>query len=150
MASIIYTTLENGLERRFLDLIQTAIPKKRFEIFRTIGELSERLSRPCSNVRVAVLFSLSREDITEILPLGDLIADVKTILVLADGDRDTVVKAYTLRPRYVTWLDSDLRMAVKVLINMVALYDVTQIGKKEHKHELVKARISSPAMGKEA
>jgi hypothetical protein len=57
-----------------------AIPQKKFEICRSIGELSARSGMPLSNVKVAALFALTREEITRILSLGDLMADVKSIL----------------------------------------------------------------------
>jgi hypothetical protein len=125
MASILYLPSENASGRHLRALLKTAIPKKKFEICHSIGELSERLRKPHSPVRVAALFALSREEIGEILSLGDLMDDVKSILVLADDDRDTIMKAHTLRPRYITWVDTDFRIAVNVLRNMVALYDVT-------------------------
>jgi hypothetical protein len=68
-------------------LLSFAAPKKNFSICRTVGELSDRLRKPHSNVRVAVLFTLSRREIMEILSLGDLMADVKSILILPDDDR---------------------------------------------------------------
>jgi hypothetical protein len=100
------------------------VPKKKFELCRTVGELSERLRKPHSNVRVAVLFTLSREEIVEVLSLGDLMADVKSILILPDDDRDTLMKAHTLRPRYVTCADCDPIDIVTVFKKMIDLYDV--------------------------
>ena len=150
MASIIYIPSENDLAHRFLALLETAIPKKNFEICHSIRELSARLSRPFSNVKVAVLFAVTRTEIMQILSLGDLMADVKSIIILADDDRDTMMKAHTLRPRYITWLDSDFSNVVSVLRNMVALYDVTH-GEKENYRNMgsAKVRIDSLVMGKE-
>ncbi len=150
MASIIYIPSENDLEHRFLALLEMAIPKKKFEICHSVGELSARLGMPLSNVKVAVLFAATRAEIMQILSLGDLIADVKSIVVLADDDRDTMMKAHTLRPRYITWLDSDFSNVVSVLKNMVDLYDVPQSEKENYRiMSSAKVRISSPAMGKE-
>lgn len=131
MASVLYIPAGNGLEGRFGALLGMAAPKEGFEIFRSLGELSARLRQLCSNVRVAVLFAISRKELMGILSLGDLMADVKSILVLADDDRDTIMKAHTLRPRYVTWIDTDLRHIVSVLRNMVDRYDVPLGGDKQ-------------------
>jgi hypothetical protein len=128
MASIVYTPSMNELERRFLTLLEMAIPKKRFEVCYSIGELSTRLGMPSSNVKVAVFFAVTRKEINRILPVCDLIADVKTILVLSDLDEDkeTMMKAHLLRPRYVTWADCDLIDIVTVTKRMVDLYDAPQ------------------------
>jgi hypothetical protein len=150
VASILYLPSENGLQRRFLALLKMAFPKKKFEICRSTGELSARLREPHSNVRVAVLFALDREEIMRILSLGDLMADVKSILVLADDDRDTIMKAHTLRPRYVTWVDTDFRHIVNVLRNMVALYDVPRSERENDGNtSSAKVRFRSLATGEE-
>ena len=150
MASIIYIPSENDHERRFLALLEMAIPKKKFEICHSVGELSARLGMPFSNVKVAVLFAVTRTEIMQILTLGDLMADVKSIIILADDDRDTMMKAHTLRPRYITWLDSDFSNVVSVLRNMVALYDVTHSEKENYRNMgSAKVRIDSLVMGKE-
>jgi hypothetical protein len=124
MASILYLPSENDLEHRFRKLLRFAAPKKKFEICRTVGELSNKLRDPHSNVKVAVLFTLSREEIMGILSLGDLMADVKSILILPDDDKDTIMKAHTLRPRYVTCADCDPIDIVTVFKRMIELYDV--------------------------
>lgn len=126
MASIVYTPSINELERRFLALLEMAIPRKRFEVCYSIGELSTRLGMPLSNVKVAVFFAVTQTEITRILSLGDLMANVKSILVLSDEDKDTMIKAHTLRPRYVTWIDRDLIDVVTVTKRMVDLYDAPQ------------------------
>jgi hypothetical protein len=139
MASIIYIPAENNLAYTFLTLLETAIPKKKFEIFHSITELSARLVIPPLNVKVAVFFAVTRAEIMRILLLGDLITDLKSLVVLADDDMDTVIKAHILRPRYVTWLDSDFKNVVCVLRNMVDLYDVFQSGReKDRNHGGVK------------
>ena len=58
MASIIYVPSENDLELLFLALLAMAIPKKKFEICHSIGELSARLGMPLLNVKAAVLFAM--------------------------------------------------------------------------------------------
>jgi hypothetical protein len=83
---------------------------------------------------VAVLFAITRAEIMRILLLGDLITDLKSLVVLADDDRDTVMKAHTLRPRYIAWLDSDVKNVVNVLRNMVDLYDVSQSGRENDRN----------------
>jgi hypothetical protein len=125
MAPIVYIPSENGLERRFRTLLEMAVSNKKFEICRSIGELSAKLIIPFSSVKVAVFFALSREEIMGILSLGDLMADVKSILILPDDDRDTIMKAHTLRPRYVTCADCDPIDIVTVFKRMIDLYDVS-------------------------
>ena len=124
MASILYISAGNGLEQCFRALVEVAVPNKEFEICRSIEELSKRLRMPFSKVKVAVLFAISPEEIKGILSIGDLIRDVKTILILADQDMDKIMQAHTLRPRYITSLDTDFNNVPTILKRMVKLYDV--------------------------
>ncbi len=123
MASILYIPAENGLEQCFRTLLEIAVPNKGFEICHSVRELSARLGKPLSNVRVAVLFAINPEEIEALVSIGDLMRDVKTILILADQDKTTLMKAHTLRPRYVTSLDTDFSNVPTVLKRMVELYD---------------------------
>jgi hypothetical protein len=148
MASILYIPSENGLEMRFRALLGFAAPKKKLGICRTLGELSKRLRKPRSNVRVAVLFALSQEEIMGILSLGDLMADVKSLLILADDSRETIMKAHTLRPHYITWVDTDFRHIVSVFGKMIELYDVPLCSMTNHRYAS-SVKVSSYAMAKE-
>lgn len=123
MASILYIPEKNGFEQCFLALLRITVPDKQFETFHSIGALAERLGKLPCNVKVAVLFAVTREEFAEILSLGDLMRDVKTILVLADQDKDTITKAHSLRPRYISWLDNEFGNVPTVLKRMVDLYD---------------------------
>ena len=123
MASILYISEVNGLEQYFRALLEIALPHKKYEICRSFEELSQKLHKPHSNVKVAILFAANRGEITQLLSLGDLLADVKIILILADEDKETMMKAHTLRPRYVTWMDCDFSEVVNVFKKMVGLYD---------------------------
>lgn len=123
MASIIYIPTVNDLETRFCSLLEIALPHRKNEIFRSFEDFSRKLRKPFSNVRVAVLFAANGQEVARILSLGELLADVKMILILADKDHETMMKVHTLRPRYVTWTDGDLGEAVDVFKRMVGLYD---------------------------
>lgn len=124
MASILYLPAETSRDERYRSLLEIAIPKKKVEIYRTFEELSRGLRETGSGVKVAVLFAVNQAEIHRILSLGDLLADIKMILILADEDKDTMIKAHQLRPRYVTWMDCDLVDIVTVFKRMVSLYDV--------------------------
>lgn len=123
MASILYIPTVKGLEQYFRALLEITIPHKKCEICRSFEELSQKLRNPHSNVKIAVLFAADREEIARILSLGSLLEDVKIILILGDEDKETILKAHTLRPRYVTWMDGDLSNVVTVFKRMVGLYD---------------------------
>lgn len=124
MASIFYIPTVNGWESRLCTLLEAALSHKKNEICRSFEDFSRRLHKPFSNVRVAVLVAANSEEITRILSLRELLADVKMIIILADKDNETLMKVHSLRPRYVTWMDCDLSELANVFKRMVGLYDV--------------------------
>ncbi len=114
---------------------------RRFCIVRRMRYLSGRLKpagfsaicgsasgAPSSNLKVAVLFCMTKADLQDVFSLCDLILDLKIILILPDDDEETMAKAHHLRPRYLSWLDDNFLDIGAVLKKMIRLYDVSPVG----------------------
>jgi len=104
------------------------LPQRKIETCRVFTDLRRRLLRPLSDLKVAVLLCMTKADLQDIFSLGDLLLDLKIILVLPDDDAETLVKAHHLRPRYLSWLDDDFLDIGVVLKKMIELYDVSLVG----------------------
>jgi hypothetical protein len=107
MALLIYSKEIEGAEERLLRVIGLLHPENKFEICRSISELSKRLRQPIINPTIAILLASSRNDLQDILSLRDLLVDAKIILIVPDTNPDTVAKGHTLRPRFLCDYDSD-------------------------------------------
>jgi len=107
--------LQNAIENLFLP--------EGIETYRNIQALSQRLREPFIRGQVLVLFASHREDLVEILSLGDLLSDLPVILILPDKDKDTVKKGHGLCPRLLTYGDSSMREVVPVLQKMLMIKD---------------------------
>jgi len=148
MATILYLPSDNGLVDRFCEVLNYTIPGKPFAICHTLEELSRQLRDPQSIVKVAVLCVMDKEEIEGITALGEVIENVKLIFILAYDDRETIMMAHRLRPRYITWLDSDFRNVAGVLKRLVALYDdPSQSGEKGRHMPKRSARRDSFTLG---
>jgi len=112
------------LKERFRSLLEITVPDKQVEIYSKFEQLSQGLRETGSTVRVAVLFIVNQTELSRILSLGDLLTDVKIVLILADDDADTMAKVHRLRPRYVTWTDCDIDDLATVFKRMIGLYDI--------------------------
>ena len=89
------------------------------EIYRTIESLSHRLCRPEKKLTAAVLLTTSKQELLDILSIKDLLFNMRIILVLPDREEDTVTKGHSLRPRFLTYIDSDFGDIAAVLSKML-------------------------------
>ncbi len=119
MALLIYSTRTEGAEERLLRVIGLLHPENKFEICRSIGELSKRLRQPSFNPTIAILLASSREDFEDILSIRDLLWDTKIILIVPDTSPDTIAKGHTLRPRFLSDCNSDFLDVTAVLSRMI-------------------------------
>src|SRR5512144_149582 len=92
---IIYAKEEAGKELQ-------AYVVRRFpgvETVRTIKALTERLRQSIHNREIAVLIAATEEELEIFFSLGDLLHNLKLILVLPDRGRRTIARGHALRPR---------------------------------------------------
>lgn len=122
MSLIIYLPKKVKAEEQLLRIIQKAIPDHAIDIYSSIDDLSERLHQPMPDVRVAVLYTASRTELMEIIYLGYLLAELKVVLVLPDGDPEMLEKAYILCPRFIAAAESDFKHLGAVLKKMMDQY----------------------------
>lgn len=126
MGVIFYLSGENESGVSLLEIIKTAVPGHPIEIYSLISELSERLHQPMLDVSAAVLCAYSRSELMELIYLGDILGELRVILVLPDSDPEVLEKAYALRPRFIAAAESDFKYLGGILKKMTDLYDKTR------------------------
>ncbi len=104
---IFFAPLINEGDRQINNLIDSFTAVSSLEIYRTIDSLSERLREPQKDNLVAVLFAISKETLSEIISIRDLLSSPRVIIVLPDREADTIAKGHMLRPRFMTYSDTD-------------------------------------------
>ena len=119
MSVLFYATVTDGPGKRLQRVIEELVPEENTEIYRTIESLFRRLREPTYDLSIAVLLAASRGALLDILSIRDLLCHLRIILVLPDGQDDTIAKGHTLRPRYSTYVDSDFADVAAVLSKML-------------------------------
>ncbi len=99
--------------------IESVVSGQDLEIQRSIKDLSKRLNRFPRNIDLAVLFAASKDQLSELLSLRELLYDVRIILILPDRGRETISKGHLLRPRFLGYADGDLTDVIAVLSKML-------------------------------
>ena len=119
MNLLVYATKSDGVAQHLQQVIEEIVPKKNLEIYRNFNSLSYRLQQPMNGLKIAILLADSDQDLTDFLSLQDLLSELRIILILPDREPGMFAKAHILRPRFMTYTDSDFEDIKAVLNKMV-------------------------------
>ena len=120
MSVLFYATSKNGTGERLYRIVKTFVPKKTLEVFRTIDSLAHKLREPRNDHDIAILVPKSKQELQELIGMNDFLGELRIILVLPNKGEDTVAKAHSLRPRFLTYKDSDFLDVAAVLTKMLS------------------------------
>ena len=127
MDLLLYASTTHEAAKRLQKVIDTLLPGENREIYRDIRSLSQRLREPPEGRRVVVLLASDRQDLSAIQSIRGLLSDVPVIVVLPDRKTDTITQGHRLRPRFLTFLDSDFMELAGVLVKMAKASEQTEI-----------------------
>jgi len=83
--------------------------------------LLQRLHKPLPEAVVFVLLVSGRQELMELGEYQEWLRDCRLILVLPDDDMETISRGHTLRPRFVTYAESDFIDISAVLGKMLGV-----------------------------
>jgi len=122
MNVLFYSTGQAG--ERLEEVLRGLVPRGGLEVYKTLQGFSERLRKPMVDAPVAVVLAASSDDLLTIFSIGRLLYDVRFILVLPDREGPTVALGHSLRPRFLSYVDSDFGEVRAVLGKMIGgFYD---------------------------
>jgi hypothetical protein len=110
-----------GTGEQLRKMIENVVPNENTEIYSTIDTLGKRLHRPSYNIAIAVLLISSREELRDVLSIRHLFDNIKIVLILPDRNNETIVIGHKLRPRFLSYTDSDFIDVAVVLENMLKI-----------------------------
>lgn len=119
MTVLIYSIKTKGVGERFLQVIETVTSERNVDIYRSIDALSRGLRQPRNDVTIDLLLASSKKELLNLPSIRDLLWDMKIILVLPNSDPDTVAKGRLLKPRFLSYCDSDFVDVAAVLSLMI-------------------------------
>ena len=119
MNLLFYAPVTGGVGDRLQRVIEGLVPEENTEIYRTIDSLARRLCQPTYDLSIAVLLADSRDALSDILSIRGLLCHLRVIVILPNGQDDTIAKGHALRPRFSTYVDSDFADVAAVLGKML-------------------------------
>jgi hypothetical protein len=118
MNIILYSSGSNEQGERLERMIALFFLKRRIEKYRDLAGLGKKLHEPYNHGDVVLLAPASKEELSHLLDLQDLLSGTRIVLVLPDRDEETVAMGHRLRPRMVSYNDSDYLDVAAVLTRM--------------------------------
>ena len=118
---ILYSMFIEETGGQLRKMIEDVVPNENTEIYSTIDTLGNRLRQPSYNIAVAVLLISSREELRDVLSIRHLFDNIKIILILPDRKNETIVTGHKLRPRFLSYTDSNFIDVAVVLENMLKI-----------------------------
>jgi len=126
MKILYYTSTINGSGERLQEAIESVVQAENTEIYRNLESLIQRLRRPTQLLDVSILLANSRTDFLDLLSIRDLLLNLRIILILPDGNKETITRGHTLFPRFLTYANSDFKDVAAVLKKMIQKTDSKQ------------------------
>lgn len=120
MSVLMYGEWTSGAGKRLHRMVRTFVPKSKIESFGTLDSFSHKLREPKNDHDIAVILANNKEELRELVHMDDFLGDLRIILILPDRDNNTIAQGHTLRPRFLTYMDSDFLDVAAVLSNMLA------------------------------
>ncbi|MDD5168467.1 MAG: hypothetical protein PHN75_06590 [Syntrophales bacterium] len=119
---IFYSSMKDETGGRLQRVIEMLFTREQIEIYRTIDMLAGRLHQPLTEPSIFVILTSSTQELNEMLGLKETLSDRRIILVLPDSEPDTISRGHSLRPRFLTYTDSDFLEVLAVLGKMAGAY----------------------------
>jgi hypothetical protein len=123
MRIIYYSAANDPSCERLQRVIEMNFSRNLIEPCRTMEALSHRLEQPIPGLLIVVILAASREELSRIVMLRELLLDRRIVLVLPDDEPETASWGHMLRPRFVTYRNSDYSDVSVVLGRMIKCYE---------------------------
>ncbi len=109
---------KNDARKRLQRVLEYMLPKKNIKYIRSIPELEKNLRKTTGKLSLALILHVGREQLAGLLSIKELFEDTSLILILKDKDAEIISMGHHLRPRFITYADSDFLDVASVLMKM--------------------------------
>jgi hypothetical protein len=123
MSVLYYNQICHDTGERLQKTLEAEISTEKIEIFQSIEELSKRLSKTKRGQGIAILIISAMTEFYELYSFKSLLNDIRIILILPERSSEIITAGYKLRPRFISYMDSDFKAVASVLKRMLALVD---------------------------
>ena len=107
---------------RLLQRIREQVSADIIEAYRTFDDFKQGLLRQRRKPSITILMAANAKELKRIITLEKLLTDIRVLLILPDRFKETVSAGHRLRPRYMSYADSDFEDVVAVVKQILKLF----------------------------
>jgi len=116
-----YVPINGEVEVRLQQEVEGLVSRKKRVVCRTIDRLFRKLQQVPMDQSIAVLLAANLEDLFDLFSIRNLLEEIKIILILPDREKRTVAMGHILRPRFLSYADSNFKDVGAVLRKMMLI-----------------------------
>jgi len=131
---IFFSTQKGKKHEEILSFAEKLFLPSEISIHSKAKEFSKAVVEPGFDQRIILILAGSSDDLAQILPFRDLLENRPVILILPNSETDTMTQALSLYPRYIDYIQNDLKDVFPVLKKMVKKIHRQTEGEKSPTH----------------
>lgn len=109
---------KNKAKKLLLRVLDVIVPQDKITLIENIKELESQLRRQLYDDLMVMLLPADENELSRIIELKELFGDMPIILILPNREKETTALGYKLRPRFITYADSNFLDVATVLMKM--------------------------------
>jgi hypothetical protein len=110
---------EEDSRRKVNRIIEIMIAAEKYEVFHKVNEFENYARSSLLHQHVIILQAGNMKSLQKIAALKELLFGHRVILILPDREQETIALGHSLRPRFITYQDSDFLEMASVLYKML-------------------------------
>ncbi len=113
------TAQTDAVGKKLIRSVQEVVLLQDILIANTMDKLFVNLSRPGGGIAATIIVASSEEELFNFELFRDILLRAPLILILPDHEKETITKGHALRPRFLSYIDSDFSQVRDVLKKII-------------------------------
>ncbi len=105
---LLYSNPAHNTGLKLKSMVESIVLKENMTIVQDMEQLNCILRQPLNGIVAAIILADSEKELLNLISHKDLLLRIPVILILPNQKKATITKGHTLRPRYMTYSDSNL------------------------------------------
>ncbi len=115
---IVFSRVKSPAHLKVLDFAGTLFQTGKIRVYSTVSGFAKAIQAPEAHESIILALAETRQDLSGILALSEILEGRQVILILPDADPDTLSLALSCYPRYVSDIRSDMADVCEVMEKM--------------------------------